>query len=85
MKDPWFVVKRYGVGLSPNGWKGWTCTAAFIVIAAAGTVWAHRTGGALRAIAAIALLLLAFVPVMLLTSDRKPWRWRWDKDDDALK
>ena len=83
MNDPWFVVKRYGLGLSPNGWKGWTVTALYIVLISLVTVWVQRTGASALALAlaTMAFVLLSFVLVMLLTSDRKPWRWRWGNDD----
>ena len=84
MNDPWFVVKRYGLGLSPNGWKGWTVTALYIALISLVTVWVQRTGASALALATMAFVLLSFVLVMLLTSDRKPWRWRWG-NDDALK
>lgn len=81
MKDPWFVVKRYGVGLSPNGWKGWTCTAVFIVLIVLATLGIQRSGASLVSLATMAFVILAFTLVMLLTSDGKPWRWRWGEDD----
>lgn len=81
MKDPWFVVKRYGLGLSPNGWKGWGVTALYVVLIALTAVWVERTGASGAALAVLALALASFVVVMVLTSDRKPWRWRWGEDD----
>jgi hypothetical protein len=85
MKDPWFVVKRHGLGLSPNGWKGWTATAVFIVLFSPAAVAVQRSHGSAVALAVMALVVLAFLLVTLLTSDGKAWRWRWGKDDDALK
>jgi hypothetical protein len=29
---PWFGNKRYGVGLRPQTWQGWSITAAFAVV-----------------------------------------------------
>ena len=82
MKTPWFVVKRYGLGLSPSGWKGWTCTAAFIALSILATIGVQRSGGSLVSVAVLAFVVLGFTLVMLLTSDGRPWRWRWGKDDD---
>jgi hypothetical protein len=83
MKDPWFVVKRYGYGLSPSGWKGWTATAVFIVLIALATVEVQRSRGSLVSLATAAFVILGFTLVMLLTSDGKPWRWRSGKDDES--
>jgi uncharacterized membrane protein YccC len=85
MKDPWFVVKRYGVGLSPSGWKGWTCTAVFIALITTAAVGIQRSRASAVSIATMAFVVLAFTLVMLLTSDGKPWRWRRGEEDDAPK
>jgi hypothetical protein len=85
VKDPWFVVKRYGLGLSPSGWKGWTCTFVFIALITPATLAIQRSGGSAVSIATMAFVVLGFTLVMLLTSDGKPWRWRRGEDDDALK
>jgi hypothetical protein len=82
MKDPWFVVKRYGYGLSPSGWKGWTCTAVFIGLVTMATVGVQTSRASLVSLATLAFVVLAFTLVMLLTSDGKPWRWRRGEDDD---
>jgi uncharacterized membrane protein YccC len=84
MKDPWFVVKRYGLGLSPNGRKGWTSTAVFVVLVTLAAVGVQRSRASVVSIATPAFVILAFTLVMLLTSDGKPWRWRRG-GDDALK
>ena len=81
MKDPWFVVKRYGIGLSPSGWKGWTCTAVFIVLVTLATIAIQRSHGSAGSILTMAFVILAFTLVMLLTNDGKPWRWRRGEDD----
>ncbi len=78
---PWFVVKRYGVGLSPSGWQGWTCTALFTVLIALAAVEIQRSRGSAVSIAALAFAVLGFTLIMLLTSDGKPWRWRRGEDD----
>ena len=49
------------------------------------TIDVQRSRGSLVSLAILAFVVLAFTLVMLLTSDNKPWRWRWGKDDDALK
>jgi len=85
MRTPWFVVKRYGLGLSPNGWKGWACTAVFIVLFTAATIAVQRSHASPVTLAALAFVVLGFTLAILLTSDGKAWRWRWGKDDDALK
>ncbi|HZZ67939.1 MAG TPA: hypothetical protein VFE18_07180 [Phenylobacterium sp.] len=85
MKAPWFVVKRYGFGLSPSGWKGWACTAVFIVLVTLATVGVQRSRASAVSLATLAFVVLAFTLVMLLTSDGKPWRWRRGGDDDAPK
>jgi hypothetical protein len=81
MKDPWFVVKRYGLGLSPNGWQGWSVTALYVVLIALTALWVERTGASGPALAGLALVLVSFIVVMVLASDGKPWRWRWGDDD----
>ena len=83
MKDPWFVVKRYGYGLSPGNWKGWTCSAVFVLLIALATIQIQRSRASPVSIAQMVFVLLAFTLVMLLTSDGKPWRWRRGEDDDA--
>lgn len=79
MKRPWFVVKRYGLGLAPRGW-GWLVTFAYVALLVLALVWIRRLGPAPAVIAAFAVTAGFFV-VMGLTSDHKPWRWRWGKDD----
>lgn len=83
MRDPWFVVKRYGLGLSPKGWKGWACTAAFVVLFTLAVVEVQRTRASIPALAAAAVVALGFALVMLFTSDGKPWRWRWGGNDES--
>jgi hypothetical protein len=83
MKDPWFVVKRYGIGLSPSGWKGWTCTAVFIVLVTLATIAIQRSHGSAISVLAMAFVILGFTLVMLLTNDGKPWRWRRGEDDES--
>jgi hypothetical protein len=82
MKAPWFVVKRYGFGLSPSGWKGWTCTAVFVVLTALATVGIQRSRASPVSLATMAFVVLGFTLVTLLTGDGKPWRWRRGEDDE---
>jgi hypothetical protein len=74
LKHPWFVVKRYGFGLTPSGW-GWPFTLAWLVLIGFAVVFAARFGRAATA-AVVTVLLAGFFVVMAVTSDGKPWRWR---------
>jgi hypothetical protein len=76
---PWFVVKRYGVGLSPSGW-GWLLTFAYVALLGIALIGVGRFGPVVT-MTAIAVLTVIFFVVMALTSDHKPWRWRWGEDD----
>jgi hypothetical protein len=78
---PWFVVKRYGYGLAPSGW-GWLLTFAYVALLGLAAIFAGQLGPAATAMA-LAALTVGFFVVMALTSDRKPWRWRWGGDDET--
>lgn len=80
MKQPWFGVKRYGIGLGPRSPMGWATIAVYAVLMAA----AHVPLTALHAPAsasgiAAATLTAAFLVLIALKSDGRPWRWR-DRD-----
>jgi integral membrane sensor domain MASE1 len=32
VKQPWFRKRRFGWGLSPSSWQGWTGTAIYLVL-----------------------------------------------------
>ena len=84
MKRPWFVVKRYGFGLSPNGLGGWTTLVAYVLaLAAAPQLAVDRGWSQVRTGGVVLALTVLVVAVMLLTSDRKPWRWRWGERDEG--
>jgi hypothetical protein len=40
---PWFKPRRYGIGLTPISWQGWTITAAyFFVVVLLAVTLAHQ-------------------------------------------
>lgn len=78
MKKPWFGAKAYGIGIGPKGLPGWLTmlvyVAAMVGVATSGE-WLHPP---LWIVAALFFACTAgLVAVIALTSDGKPWRWRW--------
>ena len=84
MKKPWFGAKRYGYGLSPVSWEGWAVTAVWVA-AMAGCARLLAPYGRGWTLGALMLALLVYLVIVGLTSDGKPWRWRWRKDDGTFK
>ena len=77
MGEPWFGAKTYGIGLSPKGAAGWISVAVFCALA----TLAPLAGLALNwpawtILASLGLLTIAFLVLIVLKSDRQPWRWR---------
>ena len=75
MNRPWFVQKRYGIGLSPNGWRGWAATLIYVALLA-GMLIAQGRRFPLWTGLGVAGLSVGFLIVMIKTSDGLPWRWR---------
>ena len=78
MKKPWFGVKAYGIGIGPKSFPGWVSVL----------VYAAAMGGATpfgewlklpfwRAGAFMLAMTVGLLVLMAVTSDGKPWRWRW--------
>ena len=82
MKAPWFTAKSHGLGLTPAGLSGWLCTAVFVTLdlaLVAGGEMLHL--GRAVMLATLGGLILGFMVLAWLTSDRRPLRWRWGKPD----
>jgi hypothetical protein len=79
MAKPWFVVKRYGVGLSPSG-PGWVLVLAYVAAWATAGFWI-RLLGPIPAAVLMAAVTIGFFVIMARTSDHKPWRWRRGDDN----
>jgi hypothetical protein len=77
MSRPWFVVKRYGIGLSPSWPAGWIVLAVWIVaLALSGLVVDALKAPAWALVLADAALTAALLVLIALKNDGKPWRWR---------
>jgi hypothetical protein len=77
MKQPWFGVKRYGIGVGPRSPAGWAAIAVYAVLMLAcpwllGALHAPRGAGLLLALA----LTFGLIGLMSATSDGRTWRWR---------
>jgi hypothetical protein len=82
MSKPWFRAKSYGLGYSPEGWRGWAALAAFLVLALANIKFtralvADRREGDALSTGVMALLIAGLIAVVVLKSDGSPLRWRW--------
>jgi len=79
MPKPWFKQKRYGIGLSPAGWKGWS---AIGLLVAAALALARLPPGLLR-IGAGSALLIGGLLLARFAAARTPGRvrWRWGERD----
>ena len=80
-KKYWFRSRKYGAGLTPATWQGWTLLAVFVLIFLSiphlnGNLNypANRT----KIIAEIVILVAAFIGVVCWKGE-KPIRWRWGK------
>lgn len=76
MKKPWFGAKRFGFGASPVSWEGWAVTVLWVVLTA-GSARLLAPYGPERMLAAMMLLLVAFLVIVALTNDGQRWFWRW--------
>ena len=82
MGEPWFGVKRYGLGIGPRSPAGWIATGVFAVVLVAVTNSVALLHGPPMLALGMALLLgAAFIALAIAKSDRKPWRWRWGGKD----
>lgn len=85
LKHPWFVAKRFGIGLRPRGWRGALALAVFLVVLMGFVTTAPRMlsdqglAPGWTALGA-AVLVIAFLVVVVATSDPNPLRWRWGRD-----
>lgn len=70
----WFKPKRYGIGASPAGWRGWLLVILFVVVVELDLV---LLTGVLRWIIPIVLTVVLWLAAWLST---RPWRWRWGDD-----
>jgi hypothetical protein len=78
MGEPWFGPKAYGIGLSPKTPAGWISVAAYMAaMAAARLIGRQVSAPRWAAWLAPSTLTLAFLALVLVKSDRRPWRWRW--------
>ena len=71
-KTAWFGPKRWGWGWTPASWQGWMVTLAFGVI---GQVLQNRLPPR-RAMVATAVMVAAFMGVVVLTGDSPGTRRR---------
>ena len=65
---PWFVKRRFGWGLSPGTWQGWTVTAIFVVAYAVAGVGLMDVPSAL--LVTMVALLAAFLLLVVVTGER---------------
>lgn len=85
MSDPWFGPKRFGYGLGPRSWKGWTATAVFVVLilgvtASLPLLVAHHLSP-FWAVGGDLVLTIGFLVLVVRKSDRGVLRWRWGDRD----
>jgi hypothetical protein len=78
MTQPWFGPKAYGIGLSPKGAKGWLALGLYVLgMIATGPVVALLRAPTWAIWITFTLLTAALFALIVLKSDRRPWRWRW--------
>tara|TARA_Y100000310_G_scaffold344551_1_gene457921 strand:+ start:3707 stop:3931 length:225 start_codon:yes stop_codon:yes gene_type:complete len=73
MNKPWFKVKRYGYGCSPNSKEGWFVTILFTLIILSIVLSQDND---FIVILELAVLTLIFVYFAKKKTD-EPWKWRW--------
>jgi hypothetical protein len=78
MGRPWFGAKTYGIGIGPKRPAAWVAILVYVALMTAAPLAELALRWPIWAIpATFALLTLAFLALVVLTSDRQPLRWRW--------
>ncbi len=89
MNPYWFKRKRYGWGLRPATWQGWTLLAVFVVFVVLDAMRldaaSRSTSDTLRPfIIQTAIMALVFIAIAYWKGE-KPLGWRWGKENDGKK
>ena len=81
MGQPWFGVKRYGIGVGPRSPAGWAAVGGWAVLVAITNGIIHALHGppGLDGVATAAWVL-ALLALMAVKGDGRPWRWRSGRD-----
>ncbi|NLI28352.1 MAG: hypothetical protein GX413_13410 [Acetobacter sp.] len=81
MRNPWFGVKTYGIGVAPKNLAGWISTGIYCFLMVSTPVvrnyfdcpaWMIPLG--------YILITAAFLALLFIKGDGKPWRWRQGHD-----
>ena len=89
MANYWFKRKRYGWGLRPATWQGWTSLAIFVALVILNTMrldaGSRSAGDTLRpfVIQTVALALI-FIVVAFWKGER-PLRWQWGRKEGETR
>ena len=79
MREPWFGVKAYGIGIGPKSRAGWVSVAVYCVLMVAAPLAMHHLYWPAWSLpAAFVFLTLVLLTLMFVKSDGQPLRWRWD-------
>lgn len=78
--DDWFLPKRFGYGAGlPIAWQGWALLAGYlaVMLALGATLLPHNHPWLFTT-----LVLIATVPLLIVSAHhtRGGWRWRWGDD-----
>jgi len=78
----WFRPKRYGYGVTPVTWQGWTITIATAIVVGVSSALVPVFAATAPSIFLAIPIDLMLIAALLIVSRRKTdgvWRWRWGK------
>jgi hypothetical protein len=82
MATYWFKPKRYGYGVTPVTWQGWSITIATAAIVGVLSALVPIFGASRPWVFIAIPIDLLVIVALLVVSRRKTdgeWRWRWGK------
>jgi hypothetical protein len=82
MATYWFRPKRYGYGVTPVTWQGWSLTIATAAVVALSSTLVPIFGASKPWLFAAIPIDLLLIVALFVVSRRKTdgeWRWRWGK------
>ena len=82
MATYWFRPKRYGYGVTPVTWQGWSMTIAIAIVIGVSSALVPIFGASRPWVFVAIPINLLLIAALLVVSRRKTdgeWRWRWGK------
>ncbi|MHB8660541.1 MAG: hypothetical protein ACYC75_01180 [Minisyncoccota bacterium] len=83
---PWFERKRYGWGLRPATWQGWTMLVGFVALVILNAmrldVHSHSASDTIRPFVIETVIMAVIFIATAYSIGEKPLRWQWGKKDE---